>query len=84
MELALSGARAERTAYGPRLILEGSGRALAYSRLRAVDANGKELKARMEVAQPNAESRKQKAERRNESEPPDVGSYEGRGGCHEV
>ncbi len=60
VELALSGARAEATAYGAKVILEGSGRALAYSRLRATDAAGQELKARLEVDQSKAESRKQK------------------------
>ena len=40
VELALSGARAEAAAYGAKVILEGSGRALAYSRLRATDADG--------------------------------------------
>ncbi|MCX6924103.1 MAG: hypothetical protein NT154_12970, partial [Verrucomicrobia bacterium] len=49
MELALSGARAEAAAYGAKLILEGSGRVLAYSRLRATDATGQELKALLEV-----------------------------------
>ncbi len=49
VELALSGARAEAMAYGAKLELEGSSRTLAYSRLRATDATGKELKARMEV-----------------------------------
>ena len=49
VELALSGARAEATAYGARLTLKGSGRALAYNRLRAQDARGLELKARLEV-----------------------------------
>ena len=49
VELALSGARAEPAAYGARLTLDGSGRALAYSRLRAVDARGKDLPATMEV-----------------------------------
>ena len=68
VELALSGARAEAAAYGARLILEGSGRVLAYSRLRAVDATGKELKVRVEVREGKAESRKQKAEM--QSEPP--------------
>ena len=49
VELALSGARAEATASGARLRLEGSGRALAYSRLRVEDATGRELTARLEV-----------------------------------
>ena len=49
VELALSGARAEATACGAKLTLEGSGRALAYSRLRVEDATGRELTARLEV-----------------------------------
>ena len=49
LELALSGARAEATASGARLRLDGSGRALAYSRLRVEDATGRELTARLEV-----------------------------------
>jgi hypothetical protein len=49
VELALSGARVEATASGARLTLEGSGRALAYGRLRAEDATGRELTARLEV-----------------------------------
>lgn len=49
IELALSGAQAEAAAYGAKLIVEGSHRELAYSRLRAVDATGKELSAKMEV-----------------------------------
>ncbi|MBI3851539.1 MAG: hypothetical protein HY298_14875, partial [Verrucomicrobia bacterium] len=36
--------------HGARLVLDGSGRELAYNRLRAVDATGRELPARMEVA----------------------------------
>jgi hypothetical protein len=49
VELALSGARAKAAAYGARLTLEGSGRALAYSRLRVADATGQELTAHIEV-----------------------------------
>jgi len=49
VELALSGATAEPTAYGAKLTLDGSGRTLAYSRLRATDATGRELSAGMEV-----------------------------------
>jgi hypothetical protein len=49
VELALSGARAEAAAGGARLRLEGSGRTLAYSRLRVEDATGQELTARLEV-----------------------------------
>jgi hypothetical protein len=37
------------TPEGARLVLDGSGRKLAYSRLHVVDAEGKELKARMKV-----------------------------------
>ena len=53
MELALTGARAETAAYGAKLKLDGSGRELAYSRLRATDATGRELKARLEVVSPS-------------------------------
>jgi hypothetical protein len=49
LELVLSGARAEAAAYGARLTFEGSGRMLAYSRLRVEDADGRELLARLEV-----------------------------------
>lgn len=49
LELSLTGARAEATAKGARLVLDRSGRKLAYSRLRVIDANGKELTARMAV-----------------------------------
>jgi len=53
VDLALSGARAEATASGARLTLDGSGRALAYSRLRVEDATGRELTARLEVLSPD-------------------------------
>jgi hypothetical protein len=53
VELALSGARAEAASGGARLRLEGSGRALAYSRLRVEDATGRELTARLEVLSPD-------------------------------
>ncbi len=49
VELALTGAAAEAASYGAKLTLEGSGRALAYSRLHVADANGQELTATMEV-----------------------------------
>jgi hypothetical protein len=49
VELALSGARAEAAAGGASLRLEGSGRTLAYSRLRAEDATGRQLAARLQV-----------------------------------
>ena len=71
VELAVSGARVEGTGHGVRLVLEGSGRKIAYSRLRVTDATGRELPARMEVAsvgdevtslKSNVDSRKQRAE----------------------
>ena len=49
VELNVAGARAEAAVTGARLVLDGSGRELAYNRLRAVDAEGKVLTARMEV-----------------------------------
>jgi hypothetical protein len=55
VEVAVTGARVEPSALGSgsatgaKLTLDGSGRALAYSRLRATDAVGQELTARMEV-----------------------------------
>jgi len=49
VELALSGARAEACAQGARLVLQGSGRALVYSRLRVTDASGRELSASLQV-----------------------------------
>ena len=53
VELTLCGARAEATASSARLRLDGSSRALAYSRLRVEDANGRELAARLEVLSPD-------------------------------
>jgi hypothetical protein len=47
LDLALSGARAESAEYGARITLDGSGRRLAYSRLKAWDAAGRELTAHM-------------------------------------
>ena len=41
----MTGAKAEPVVNGARLVLEGSGRKIAYSRLRATDARGKELTA---------------------------------------
>ncbi|MCX6913644.1 MAG: hypothetical protein NT167_11450, partial [Verrucomicrobia bacterium] len=58
VELALSGVRAEAVAgsavgrvpaRGAQLVLDGSGRKLAYTRLQVVDATGRELAARMAV-----------------------------------
>ncbi|GEP45366.1 beta strand repeat-containing protein [Brevifollis gellanilyticus] len=53
VDLALTGAQAETAPYGAKLTLQGSNRALAYSRLRVVDANGKELTATMQVLAPD-------------------------------
>ena len=53
VELALSGARAETAAGGAQLVLDGSGRKLAYSRLHVVDATGRPLAARIEVPAPD-------------------------------
>jgi hypothetical protein len=53
VELALSGARAEAAADGARLRLDGSGRTLAYSRLRVEDVTGRELTARLKVLSPD-------------------------------
>jgi hypothetical protein len=49
LELELTGATAETSSKGARLILDGSGRKLSYSRLRVVDAGGQELAARLRV-----------------------------------
>jgi hypothetical protein len=45
VELAVLGARAQGSAQGAELVLAGSGRKLAYSRLKVVDATGRELAA---------------------------------------
>ena len=50
VELEVAGAKVEPLADGARLVLENSGREIAYNRLRVTDATGKELPARMEVA----------------------------------
>src|SRR5439155_2945948 len=60
VRLAVSGAKVEPAAGGARLVLENSGRKIAYSRLRVTDATGKELTARMEVME-GLESRLQPA-----------------------
>ncbi len=52
VELALTGARAEPAATGAQLVLDGSGRKLAYSRLRVTDATGRELAAKLVVPSP--------------------------------
>jgi hypothetical protein len=48
--LHISGAEVEAASYGARLTLHGSGRQIAYSRLRVTDATGRTLTARMEAA----------------------------------
>ena len=49
VQLAVTGARVEPMGNGARLVLKNSGRKLAYSRLKVIDANDKELPARMQV-----------------------------------
>lgn len=49
VRLAVSGAKLRPAALGVRLVLDKSGREIAYSRLRATDATGRELNAQMEV-----------------------------------
>jgi len=49
VELDVAGAKVDPAAGGARLLLENSGRKIAYSRLRVTDATGNELTARMEV-----------------------------------
>jgi trimeric autotransporter adhesin len=51
IELEVSGARVEAAAHGVQLMLENSGRKIAYSRLHVTDATGRELPARMEVSE---------------------------------
>jgi len=50
VHLAVDGAKLEPLASGVQLVLEHSGRKIAYSRLTATDASGKELPAHMEIA----------------------------------
>ena len=49
VELAVRGARAQSSAQGAELVLAGSGRKVAYSRLKVVDATGRELAATLEA-----------------------------------
>jgi hypothetical protein len=49
VKLSVTGAQVEPAPNGARLRLENSGRNIAYSRLRATDATGKILPARMEA-----------------------------------
>jgi hypothetical protein len=50
VKLAVAGAEVQPATDGARLVLDHSGRKIAYSRLRVTDATGKELPARIEVA----------------------------------
>ncbi|MFZ4766238.1 MAG: hypothetical protein ACOYMN_14910, partial [Roseimicrobium sp.] len=52
VELALSGATAEAAADGATFTLAGSGRVLAYSRLKVTDARGQALPATLAVRSP--------------------------------
>jgi hypothetical protein len=54
VQLAVNGVRTEPAAFGTQMVLERSGRKIAYSRLRVTDAMGKELTARMEVREDDA------------------------------
>src|SRR2546428_1671013 len=58
LELVVTGAKVELLADGARLVLENSGRKIAYGRLRVTDAIGKELTARMEVMGSDGESQR--------------------------
>jgi len=49
LELDVAGARSEPLTLGARLVLEGSGRKIAYSRLRVTDAHDRDLPARIAV-----------------------------------
>src|SRR5207244_3184367 len=49
VQLGVTGARIEPAAQGAILILNRCGRKIAYTRLRATDATGRELPARLEV-----------------------------------
>ncbi|MEI2722040.1 MAG: hypothetical protein V9H26_00400 [Verrucomicrobiota bacterium] len=53
VELDVTGAKAEPLVNGVRLVLDGSGRKLAYNRLRVVDATGRELPAHLDVVSPD-------------------------------
>lgn len=49
VDLEITGAKAEAADFGAKLTVNGSGRELAYSRLKVTDATGRELAARMVV-----------------------------------
>jgi hypothetical protein len=50
VELAVTGAKVEEAPYGATLVLENSGRKIAYSRLRVTDAKGRLLPAHIEIS----------------------------------
>ena len=50
LDLEVDGAKAEAMPGGTRLVLADGGRQMAYSQLKAEDAQGRELTARLEVA----------------------------------
>jgi hypothetical protein len=52
LALEVDGAKAEAMAGGARLVLDDGGRQMVYNRVKAVDARGKELAARLEVLSP--------------------------------
>src|SRR5206468_1674790 len=49
VQLSISGAKLEPAPFGAQLVLENSGRKIAYSHLRVTDAAGKDLTGRMEI-----------------------------------
>jgi len=53
VELEVTGAEAVSLANGARLVLNGSGRKIAYDRLRVTDARARELSAKIEVVATN-------------------------------
>jgi hypothetical protein len=53
LELEVAGAKAEAMADGARLVLADGGRKLVYDRLKAEDARGKALPAKLEVNSPS-------------------------------
>ena len=63
--LDVAGAKVERMAGGSRLVLPQSGRKIAYRRLRATDARGRELPARLEVGSPRRADRGDEASKEN-------------------
>jgi hypothetical protein len=50
VQLSVTGAKVESAPYGATLVLENSGRKIAYARMRVTDATGKTLPARIEAS----------------------------------